>query len=143
MNNATLKVRIEAINPTHSQDGSLQVTANSMFKFFDKGEIKIRPLIIQAFGHSAVTINQAGIGSICLISGRLSIYKPTEHNPSHQMLFWVEKVILIKSGSSVQNVVQFPQNPPFTNPYPPVTINNPVMAYQGNGKVAQFEEIPF
>ena len=154
MNNVNLKVRIESINPMHLPDGALQVTALSAFKFIDKTETKIKPLNIQAYGANALAINQAGIGSILMISGRLLIYKPTDQNPNHQMLLSVEKVIVIQAGILPQNIVQFPNIATFPNQqigtfansnnlsYSP-PMNQPAMATQGNGKVANFEDIPF
>jgi hypothetical protein len=154
MNNATLKVRIESINPMHLPDGALQITALSAFKFFNKSEAKIKPLNIQAYGATALAINQAGIGSILIVSGRLSIYKPSDQNPNHQMLLSVEKVIVIQAGMLPQNIVQFPQITTFPNQQMPTFANNnnlsytapmnqPAMATQGNGKVANFDDIPF
>lgn len=134
MNNIQLKIRIDELQPRHDQDGKLTVTGSCSFKFYDKQQVHCRSLPFQAFGQSAVAINEAGVNGVHVISGRLTVTPPSDSSPNHLVTLTIERTILV-SGHAV----------PVVNHQPTVT-PEPVAVAGQNGHqkgLAHFSEIPF
>lgn len=144
MNNAQLRVRINSLQASHTQDGTLNVSGECSFKYYDRSGYKVRPLRFQAYGEAAVALNNAAVGAIHVVSGRLNIFKPNDTNPNHQMLLTVERTVVVGSQSTSE-----------ATPVTPVVPIAPVEAAVGissvvpipvasNGKAtADYSDIPF
>ncbi|MBD3557514.1 hypothetical protein H6S82_01355 [Planktothrix sp. FACHB-1355] len=146
MNNAQLRVRIDSLQASHTQDGTLNVSGQCSFKYYDRSGYKVRPLRFQAYGEAAVALNNGGVGAVHVVSGRLNIFKPNDTNPNHQMLLTVERTVVV-GGQPTSGYT----------PVIPVVPAAPVGAVAGvganisvpipvasNGKAtAEYSEIPF
>jgi hypothetical protein len=104
MNNIQLKIRIDAVESGYTKDGTLVVNGTCSFKFYDNKENQVRPLKFQAFGHTAVSLQQSGVGSVQVISGRMTVYKPTQEHPNHRCLLTIERNICVTEGASSDRV---------------------------------------
>jgi hypothetical protein len=147
MNNIQLKIRIDAIEASYTKDGSLVVNGTGSFKFYDNKENQIRSLSFQAFGQTAVSLQQSGVGSVQVISGRMTVYKPTQEHPNHRCLLTIERTICVTEGASGDRVdsMQQPQAMPVvTVQKTPVATTEPAFA-STNGSATEFydDEIPF
>lgn len=100
MNNIQLKIRIDAVEASYTKDGSLVVNGTCSFKFYDNKENHVRSLSFQAYGQTAVSLNQSGVGSVQVISGRMTVYKPTQEYPNHRCLLTIERTICVTEGTS-------------------------------------------
>jgi hypothetical protein len=149
MNNIQLKIRIDAVEASYTKDGTLVVNGTCSFKFYDNKQNQVRPLKFQAFGQTAVSLQQSGIGSVQVISGRMTVYKPTQEHPNHRCLLTIERNICVTEGALVERVVPM-QQPPATTAATvaktPVTTTFPAFASTNGSGVAVEEdlnEIPF
>ncbi len=100
MNNTQLKVKIQTANPNYSTQGKLIVKGQCLFKFYDNKEIHTEILNYQAYGQAAVALNQAGVGSVFVLIGRINVYPPNEDNINHLTILNVENAICIKASTA-------------------------------------------
>ncbi|NJP22526.1 MAG: hypothetical protein HC763_29880 [Hydrococcus sp. CRU_1_1] len=147
MNNIQLKIRIDAVEASYTKDGSLVVNGTCSFKYYDNKENKVRSLSFQAFGQAAVSLQQSGVGSVQVISGRMTVYKPTQEYPNHRCLLTIERNLCVTEGASTNRVVEMQQPPAMrgaTVTKTPVATTAPAFA-STNGSAAEIydEEIPF
>jgi hypothetical protein len=147
MNNLQLKIRIDAIESSYTTDDSLVVNGTCSFKFYDNKENKVRSLSFQAYGQTAVSLNQSGVGSVQVISGRMTVYKPNQEHPNHRCLLTIERNICVTEGASGDRVdsMQQPQSMPVaTVTKTPVATAAPALA-SSNGSATEVydDEIPF
>jgi hypothetical protein len=91
MNTITLRVRIDRFEKFASDKGSPILRGVMSFRFYDERTFKTRPIVFTAFGQSALTIEQAGIGGIHVIQGRLDIFPPSQDNVNHQMMVTIDR----------------------------------------------------
>ncbi|HAA29600.1 MAG TPA: hypothetical protein DCE56_20295 [Cyanobacteria bacterium UBA8553] len=155
MNNAQLRVRINSLQASHTQDGTLNVSGECSFKYYDRSGYKVRPLRFQAYGEAAVALNNAAVGAIHVVSGRLNIFKPNDTNPNHQMLLTVERTVVVGGQSNSEPISVTPVVPaapvgsaagaiahsPLPQTHVPTQVPIPVAS---NGKAtAEYSEIPF
>ncbi len=108
MNNAQLKVKIQTANPNYSTQGKLIVKGQCLFKFYDNKETHTEILNYQAYGQAAVTLNEAGVGSVFVLIGRINVYPPNEDNINHLTIFNVDSAICIKASTANQPVAVSP-----------------------------------
>ncbi len=104
MNNTQLKAKIQTANPNYSTQGKLIVKGQCLFKFYDAKETHTEILNYQAYGHSAVALNEDGVGSVFVLMGRINVYPPNEDNINHLVILNVEQAICIKANSANQPV---------------------------------------
>jgi hypothetical protein len=148
MNNIQLKIRIDAIESNYTKDGTLVVNGTCSFKFYDNKENKVRPLAFQAYGQTAVSLNQSGVGSVQVISGRLNVYKPNQEHPNHRCLLTIERNLCVTGGASANRVVEMQQPQSTTAAVAPkttmATATAPAFA-STNGSATEVydDEIPF
>lgn len=129
MNNIQLRIRIDELRSRHTTEGKLLVEGVCSFKFYDNGETRVCPLPFTGDGQAAVAINDAGIGSLQAISGRLNIHPPSDQNPNHSPILTIQNSICIQSESL----------PPSTQPqFIPVTV-----VANNNGQAQLLNPIPF
>lgn len=146
MNNAQLRVRLDSLQASHTQDGTLNVSGQCSFKYYDRSGYKVRPLRFQAYGEAAVALNNGGVGAVHVVSGRLNIFKPNDTNPNHQMLLTVERTVVVGGQPTSGSTPVIP-----VVPAAPVgaaagaVANTPVaIPVASNGKAtAEYSEIPF
>jgi hypothetical protein len=147
MNNIQLKVRIDAIESGYTKDGSLIVNGTCSFKFYDNKENKIRSLSFQAFGQTADSLKQSRVGSVQVISGRMTVYKPTQEHPNHRCLLTIERNICVTEGASGDRVVpmQQPQAMPVATvaKTPVATTETAFASSNGSATEVYDDEIPF
>jgi hypothetical protein len=147
MNNIQLKIRIDAVEASYTKDETLVVNGSCSFKFYDNKENQVRPLKFQAFGQTAVSLQQSGIGSVQVISGRMTVYKPTQEHPNHRCLLTIERTICVTEGANQVVPMQQPQSMPVaTAQKTPVTTKPPAFASTiGSGVTVEedLNEIPF
>ncbi|MGH2416498.1 MAG: hypothetical protein ACRDEA_22950 [Microcystaceae cyanobacterium] len=104
MNNIQLKIRVESLEPSYTMEGNLVVNGTCSFKFYDKKANQVRPLPFVAYTQSAVTLQESGLDSVQIISGRLNVHKPTDTSPNHQPLLTVERTICLSAGKTNKSV---------------------------------------
>jgi hypothetical protein len=143
MNNAQLRVRIDSLQASHTTDGTLMVSGEASFKYYDRGGFQVRPIPFQSYGEAAVALNNSGVGAIHVVSGRLNIFKPNDANPNHRMLLTVERTIVVGGQDASPSTPVNPVVPlsPLTSAVdsPPV----PVPAVSNGKAIAQYDSIPF
>ncbi|WP_226592492.1 hypothetical protein [Microseira wollei] len=88
-------MRINSLQASHTTDGTLMVSGEAAFKYYDRGGFPVRPIGFQSYGEAAVALNNSGVGAIHVVSGRLNIFKPNDANPNHRMLLTVERTIVV------------------------------------------------
>ena len=144
MNNAQLRVRINSLQTNHTQDGTLTISGDSSFKYYDRGGFKVRSLRFQAYGEAAVTLNQGGVGAVHVLSGRLNIFKPNDTHPNHQMLLTVERTVIVGESTDFQSTSASAEVPA-SESVPTVTNTQSVpVPTTSNGKAtADYSAIPF
>lgn len=144
MNNTQLRVRLNSLQASHTQDGTLNVSGECSFKYYDRSGYKVRPLRFQAYGEAAVALNHAGVGSIHVVSGRLNIFKPNDTNPNHQMLLTVERTVVV-GGQSTSGATPVTPIVPIAPVEAAVLTNSVVpIPVANNGKgTADYSDIPF
>ncbi len=108
MNNTQLKVKIQTANPNYSTQGKLIVKGQCLFKFYDNKETHTEILYYQAYGQAAVALNEAGVGSVFVLIGRINVYPPNEDNINHLTILNVENAVCIKASTSKQPVAVSP-----------------------------------
>ncbi len=108
MNNTQLKVKIQTANPNYSTQGKLIVKGQCLFKFYDAKETHTEILNYQAYGQAAVALNEAGVGSVFVLIGRINVYPPNEDNLNHLTILNVENAVCIKASTSKQPVAVSP-----------------------------------
>ena len=108
MNNTQLKVKIQTANPNFSGQGKLIVKGQCLFKFYDNKETHTEILNYQAYGQAAVALNEAGVGSVFVLIGRINVYPPAEDNLNHLTILNVENAVCIKASTSKQPVAVSP-----------------------------------
>ncbi len=135
MNNIQLRVRLDSINESYTHDGKLQISGICSFKFYDKNELKVRPLYFITYGQNAVTLNQTGVNTIHLVSGRLNIYKPSEQNPNHQPVLTIDRCLCL------ENSVEPNKSPTPTNYVSQTVAKN--IPNHNNGHKLSLENVPF
>lgn len=144
MNNAQLRVRINSLQTNHTQDGTLTISGDSSFKYYDRGGFKVRSLQFQAYGEAAVTLNQGGVGAVHVLSGRLSIFKPNDSHPNHQMLLTVERTVIMGESTDFQSTSASAEVP--TSESVPTVTNTqsiPVPTTSNGKATADYSAIPF
>jgi len=121
------------------------VTGTCSFKFYDTKEDRVRPLRFQAYGRAAIALNQSGIGSVQVISGRLNIYKPSQENPKHQMLLTIEQTTCVKQGQATTPVAPVQQSKSTAKfRTASVTATAPKIAStNSSAPEVEYDEIPF
>ncbi|MGH2414512.1 MAG: hypothetical protein ACRDEA_12675 [Microcystaceae cyanobacterium] len=129
MNSIQLRIRIDELRSRHTTDGKLVVEGICSFKFSDNGETRVRPLSFTGYGQAAVSLNDAGIGSVHAISGRLNIHPPSDTNPNHSTSLTIQHSLAVQSEGLT------PATGTQSIPVPVVTNNN--------GQIKVLEPIPF
>ena len=130
MNSIQLKIRVNTLEVTYTTDGKIVVKGECSFKFWDKGENQTKSLSFQAFGQPALSLQQAGTGSVHVAQGRLNIYPRSENNPNELPVLTISTAIPVAAAQS-----------PTT---PSAKVSELAMAGSSNGKVeVALENIPF
>lgn len=134
MNSIQVKIRVNRLETSCTQDDKIVVNGQCSFQFWDKGENQVRPLQFQAFGQPAIVLQQAGIGSVHIVNGRLNIYPRSPDNPNERSLLTISSAIPLVTAQSPSPTAQAK---PIANVPELVTVGS------SNGKVAVApEEIP-
>ncbi|MGD2184433.1 hypothetical protein [Lusitaniella coriacea] len=110
MNNAQLRIRIDSLQTQLSPDGKLSISGQCSFKFFDHAEHQVRSLLYRAYGQTAMSVQEVGVGSIFVASGYINVYKP---NPEGEQLnpttvFTIQRACYFQS---MQDAITFSNNP--------------------------------
>ncbi|MBD2185552.1 hypothetical protein [Aerosakkonema funiforme] len=146
MNNAQLRVRIDSLQASHTQDGTLNVSGQCSFKYYDRSGYKVRPLRFQAYGEAAVALNNGGVGAVHVVSGRLNIFKPNDNNPNHQMLLTVERTVVVggqPTSGYTQVIPVVPAAPVGAAAGVGANISVPIPVASNGKATAEYSEIPF
>ncbi|MFP4409900.1 hypothetical protein [Coleofasciculus sp.] len=143
MNNATQKIRIDSLNASHTQEGTLHVWGKCTFQFYDRGSIQMAPLQFTSYGNCAVALNEAGVGAVVLGLGRLNMNVVEKADYKQKVVdFTITNAEIIRQGSTQTQPVQ-PVSP--TPPQLTAIAGGNSNSTNGNGKgqVADLLDIPF
>ena len=162
MNNIQLKIKLNTVNVRPTSNNQIIASGECQFMFYDQKKIRVRQLVYQAYGQTALTLNSSGVDSIHVISGRINIFKPTEDNPNSKMLLTVENTLCIATAKSATQPAAQPQAQPaqpvaqptakpvapaMTNPVPQPQVPDRVPVAAGEFKDQDFfiskDEIPY
>jgi hypothetical protein len=104
MNSIQLKICVNHLETSYTQDTHAQLIVEGIasFKFYDNGENKTRSLAFRAFGQAAVSLQQAGIGSVHVAQGRLNIYPRSENNLNERPVLTITSAILVAAQPATQ-----------------------------------------
>ena len=102
MNQATFYIVLIDFNSKTTQDNSLMVTGKCLFKFSDRNLEDKEIMGFHAYGQTAQSLIDAGVGSIHVVSGRLNIYKRDENNLNPRLNLVIESAICFATNPEVE-----------------------------------------
>ena len=104
MNQATFYIVLIDFNSKTTQDNSLMVTGKCLFKFSDRNLEDKEIMGFHAYGQTAQSLIDAGVGSIHVVSGRLNIYKRDENNLNPRLNLVIESAICFATNPEVETI---------------------------------------
>jgi hypothetical protein len=93
MNVIQLKIKLASINLERTADDRVSATGTCQFQFSDRGSLQVRSLPYHAWGQAALTMQEAGIGSIHAISGQFHVFPPKEQQRNPVLLLSVTNAL--------------------------------------------------
>lgn len=145
MNNAQLRIRIDSLQSQLSPDGKLSVSGQCSFKFFDRAEHQVRSLLYRAYGQTAMSVQDVGVGSVFVASGYINVYKPNpeEGQISPTTVFTLQRACCLQP---MQDAIAFSGSPISTQPpatVPPSEALAPLAQSNRNGNLVSASPAPF
>ncbi|NER49644.1 MAG: hypothetical protein F6J92_23715 [Symploca sp. SIO1A3] len=145
MNSTTQKIRIDEVFTNYNPEGKLQLSGRCSFQFYERGEIQSGSLRFSAYGNCAVLLNEAGVGSVVIGTGRLNIASVEVEAGYKDKIatFTITSAEIIRSGAA-QPQPQPASVAPINQPLQLAVVGASNGNHNGNGKhTIELEDIPF
>ncbi|MEM8780261.1 MAG: hypothetical protein AAGF26_15600 [Cyanobacteria bacterium P01_G01_bin.49] len=92
MNNIQLKIKLVSVNTEYvGQDTKIVVSGKAKFRFYGSGQFETREISYKTYGKTALALQDAGNGSVYVVSGSVNIYKPNDTNPNYTMVLTINQ----------------------------------------------------